>query len=162
MIKPQELKSLARDKKKINSELFKKLKRKKPGNLDKIMQELHDRVFAETDCLECANCCKSISPFLTDKDIQRLAKYLRMKPSEFTNQYLYRDEENDYVFRDTPCPFLLQDNYCSVYSVRPKACREYPHTDRKRFIQILPLTLKNTEICPAVYTIVNELHKECT
>ncbi len=31
----------------------------------------------------------------------------------------------------SPCPFLGDDNYCSVYEARPKACREYPHTDRK-------------------------------
>jgi Fe-S-cluster containining protein len=25
----------------------------------------------------------------------------------------------------------MDDNKCSIYEVRPKACREYPHTDRK-------------------------------
>ena len=71
--------------------------------------------------------------------------------------YLEMDEEEEYVFRLQPCPFLGTDNYCAIYASRPKACREYPHTDRKRFYQILDLTAKNTKVCPAVFNIVEEL-----
>ena len=137
--------------------LFAKLKKKKPKNLDTIVHDLHNETFEKVDCLDCANCCKSISPTLYDKDIERLAKHLRIKPSKLIDKYLYIDDEGDYVFKQTPCPFLLPDNYCMVYDSRPKACREYPHTDRKRFYQILDLTLKNTEVCPAVYDIAEKL-----
>ncbi len=137
--------------------LFAKLKKKKPKNLDSIVHQLHDQVFEEIDCLDCANCCKSISPTLYDKDIERLAKHFKMKSSQFVDEYLYVDKDGDYVFKQTPCPFLLPDNYCMAYESRPKACREYPHTDRKRFYQILDLTIKNTEVCPAVYDIVEIL-----
>ena len=136
---------------------FSKLRKKKPKNLDKVVHELHDEVFQEIDCLDCANCCKSISPTLYDKDVERLARHFKIKPSQFVNEYLYIDDEGDYVFKQTPCPFLLPDNYCIAYESRPKACREYPHTDRKRFYQILNLTLKNTEICPAVFDVVEKL-----
>ena len=136
---------------------FAKLRKKKPKNLDKIVHELHNEVFEEIDCLDCANCCKSISPTLYDKDVERLAKHFKMKPSQFVDEYLYVDDEGDYVFKQTPCPFLLPDNYCLAYESRPKACREYPHTDRKRFYQILNLTLKNTETCPAVFEVVEKL-----
>ena len=136
---------------------FAKLKKKKPKKLDDIVHELHHEVFEDINCLNCAKCCKSISPTLYDKDVERLAKHLKIKPSKFIEEYLYIDDENDYVFKQTPCPFLLGDNYCMVYENRPKACREYPHTDRKRFYQILNLTLKNTEVCPAVFNIVEEL-----
>ena len=47
-----------------------------------------------------------------------------------------------------------------VYESRPKACREYPHTDRPRFYQILDLTLKNAEVCPAVFELIERLKKE--
>jgi uncharacterized protein len=56
--------------------------------------------------------------------------------------------------------FCLPDNYCVVYESRPKACREYPHTDRKRFYQIMELSHKNCETCPVVYEIFEELKKE--
>jgi len=139
---------------------FAKLKKKKPKQLDDITHALHNEVFEEVDCLECANCCKSISPIVIDKDIERMAKHLRMKPSAFIDQYLNLDHENDYVFKETPCPFLMPDNYCMVYEQRPRACREYPHTDRKRFYQILNLTLKNTHYCPAVYEVVDRLKSQ--
>jgi Fe-S-cluster containining protein len=47
-----------------------------------------------------------------------------------------------------------------IYDVRPKACREFPHTDRKKFHQIADLTLKNVAICPAAYNIVEEMKKK--
>jgi len=58
-----------------------------------------------------------------------------------------------------PCTFLDADNYCSIYDVRPKACREFPHTDRKKFQQISNLTLKNVAICPAAFNIVEAMKK---
>ena len=155
-----ELRNRALDLKPETKSFFDKIRKKKPKHLDKIVHQLHDEVFQEVSCLDCANCCKSISPTLYDKDVDRLAKYFKMKPSQFVDEYLYVDEEGDYVFRQTPCPFLLPDNYCMAYESRPKACREYPHTDRKRFYQILNLTLKNTEICPAVFDVVEKLKEQ--
>jgi uncharacterized protein len=152
-----ELKHRALDLLQENKTFFTRLKKKKPKNLDKIVHELHDDVFHEIDCLDCANCCKTISPTLYDKDVERLAKHLKIKPSQFVEQYLYIDSEGDYVFKQTPCPFLLSDNYCMVYEYRPKACREYPHTDRTRFYQILNLTLKNSQVCPAVFELIERL-----
>lgn len=160
MIEPEKLKKIAAENYKENKSLIQKLKKKKPKNLDEIARDLHDKAFEKIDCLSCANCCKTISPFLIDKDIQRIASHLRMKPSEFVEKYLYLDKDDDYVFKETPCPFLMQDNYCSIYEYRPRACKEYPHTDRKRIVKILDLTLKNTYTCPAVFEVVKGLAKE--
>lgn len=156
-IKIEELPSLAKDKRKENQRYFQKLRKKKPKNLDVVVSGIHDEVFEEVDCLKCANCCKTTSPLFLDKDIDRIAKHLGMKPSDFVEQYLHIDEDGDYVLNVAPCPFLGPDNYCHIYEARPKACREYPHTNRKRFVQILNLTLKNTEICPAAYKVVEQL-----
>ncbi|MBT8325040.1 MAG: YkgJ family cysteine cluster protein [Winogradskyella sp.] len=147
----------AKDKHKENKLFFNKLKKKPPKQLDYIMQELHDAEFRKTDCLECANCCKTTGPLFTDKDISRIARHFKMKPSDFIDTYLILDEENDYVLQAVPCTFLGDDNYCSIYEVRPKACREFPHTDRKKFQQISNLTLKNVAICPAAYNIVEAM-----
>jgi len=153
------LPQLAKDKHKENKNFFAKLKKKPPKHLDYLMQELHEAEFQRTDCLECANCCKTTGPLFTDKDIERIAKHFRMKPSQFIAQFLRIDEDNDYVLQSVPCTFLGADNYCSIYEVRPKACREFPHTDRKKFQQISNLTLKNVAICPAAYNIVEEMKK---
>ena len=129
------------------------LKKMRKGDADKIMHRLHDEAFETTDCLQCANCCTTTGPLLTTKDIDRIAKHLGLKPTQFIEQYLRVDEDNDYVFRNMPCPFLGSDNYCSIYEERPKACREYPHTDRVNQQGILSLTRKNAKICPAVAKI---------
>ena len=153
------LPKLAKDKHKENKTFFTKLKKKPPKQLDYIMQTLHETEFKRTNCLECANCCKTTGPLFTDKDIERISKHFKQKPRLFIEQYLRVDEDNDHVLQSVPCPFLGVDNFCSIYNVRPKACREFPHTDRKKFHQISNLTIKNIAICPAAYNIVEELKK---
>ena len=155
----KQLPQRAKDTHTENKKFFAKLKKKPPRHLDQLMQELHDEEFSRTDCLECANCCKTTGPLFTDKDVERIAKHFRMKPQAFIETYLRIDEDNDYVLQEVPCTFLGADNYCSIYDVRPKACREFPHTDRRKFHQISNLTLKNVAICPAAYNIVEAMKK---
>ncbi|MFZ9190320.1 MAG: YkgJ family cysteine cluster protein [Schleiferiaceae bacterium] len=133
---------------------LKRLKRQPPRDLDAVVHELHDAVFARTQCLDCANCCKTTGPLWTERDKDRVAKRLRLKTADFEARYLRLDEDGDWVLRQLPCPFLESDNACSIYEDRPKACREYPHTDRVKQAKILDLTAKNALICPAVGEIV--------
>src|SRR5882762_6689437 len=149
----------ARRKSQENRKFLAGLKKKDSGDVDEKFHTLHDEVFEEVDCLTCANCCKTTSPIFYHGDIERVAKSLRMKPGDFAEKYLRIDEDNDYVLKSSPCPFLGPDNFCSVYDDRPKACREYPHTDRKKMVQIMDLTYKNTLVCPAVFEIVERLKK---
>ena len=121
------------------------------------MVELHEEEFSTTDCLNCANCCKTTGPLFTQKDIERIGKHFKMKPGEFIDTYLRLDEDNDFVLQSVPCPFLGADNYCSIYDKRPKACREYPHTDRKDFHKISNINIKNTAVCPAAFNIVEKM-----
>ena len=147
-------------KRKENTKFFKRLKKINSKKLDKSIHDIHQKVFSCTDCLKCANCCKTTGPLFTDKDITRISKHLKLKPSDFTYKYLKIDEDLDYVLKKVPCEFLLNDNSCSIYDVRPKACREYPHTDRIKQHQLLEITQKNIEICPAVYNIIEDLKRE--
>lgn len=142
-----------------NKRIVEKFKRKKTALLDNIFHELHEKVFEEIDCLKCANCCKTTSPIFYMKDIERAAKALKMKASAFIDKYLKVDEDNDYVLKSAPCFFLDHENYCTIYNDRPTACREYPHTNRKRMVQILDITLKNTLVCPAVAKIFIHLNE---
>ena len=157
----KELHELAKEKHIENKKYFAKLKKRTPKRLDLLMQDLHDKEFEKIDCLACGNCCKTSSPIFTDKDVQRISKHLKMKVVNFISQYLERDADDFLVLKTAPCTFLdLNDNTCFIYDVRPKACSEYPHTNRKKFIQITDLTLKNIEICPATYNIIEALKKK--
>lgn len=153
MFDPEELKVRARKYTPLFKDFYKKNK-KKLEKMDAQVHALHEELTASIDCLSCANCCRSLGPAIYDKDIERMAKALRIKPSEVVEQYLRVDEDKDYVFRSMPCPFLMPDNYCSIYEARPKACREYPHTDRKKFFQIYNLTVRNCATCPVAFEVL--------
>ena len=153
------LPELAKDKHAESKKYFDKLKRKPPKQLDYVMVDIHEEVFSKTDCLSCANCCKTTGPLFTAADIERISGHLRIKPQQFVSKYLRVDEDGDHVLQQVPCQFLDADNYCLIYDVRPKACREYPHTDRRKFHQITDITLKNTAICPAAFAVVEEMKR---
>jgi Fe-S-cluster containining protein len=157
MISVEELKVATKAVKSENKKFFQKIKQKKPRNLDTIIQEIHEEVFAEYDCLTCANCCKTISPIIKMRDIERIAKHLRLSISQFIEKYLYFDEDEDYVFKSAPCPFLDSQNYCTIYEYRPDACRGYPHTDTHKTLKLLNIIEKNVEVCPATYHIIENL-----
>ena len=140
--------------------VVKKIAAKKPKDLDANFQQLHTEAFKKIDCLTCSNCCKTTSPIFKEQDIKRLAKLFKKKPVEFIEESLRVDEDNDYVLKSSPCPFLMPDNKCFVYDVRPQACSEYPHTNRKNMYQILDLTHRNTLVCPAVAKIVTILKEK--
>ncbi|MBX3101365.1 MAG: YkgJ family cysteine cluster protein [Bacteroidetes bacterium] len=143
---------------KARSEAHRKALRRLPHRkVDETLHALHDAVFAQTNCLTCANCCRTTSPILWDADIARLAKHLRLKEAVFMDKFLQRDTDGDWVFNQAPCPFLQADNTCSVYDYRPRACREYPHTDRKQQAGLYALTLRNAAVCPAVFDILERL-----
>lgn len=141
-----------------NRKAYKRLLEK--GNKNKILNalpDLHEEAFEQIDCLQCANCCKNYSPRFKNPDIKRIAKVLRMKEGEFTDTYLRLDEDNDYVLRQQPCPFLAGDNTCNIYEDRPSDCRRYPYTDEDVLIKRVPLTLKNSTVCPITFHVLERL-----
>src|SRR6185369_3476529 len=152
-------KEISKNKSEENKKFLSRLKKQDARKVDDAFHEMHDEVFSEIDCLTCANCCKTTSPIFYQTDIERASKFLRMKPGDFIEKYLRVDEDKDYVLKSSPCTFLDSENYCTIYEARPKACREYPHTDRKKMVQITELTYKNTLVCPAVLEMVERLKK---
>lgn len=156
-VKQEQFRIQSKNKERENRKFLQQLKKKDPRTVDDLFHRLHREVFEKTDCLQCANCCKTTSPIFYQHDIERVARALRMKPGDFIEEYLRIDDDGDFVLKSAPCPFLGEDNVCSVYEDRPKACREYPHTDRKKMVQITDLTLKNTLVCPAVFEMVERL-----
>ncbi len=158
MIELTHLKSKSKAAKKSYKKMFRRLDREKDAVVDNLFHEAHEEVFSCLDCLACANCCRTTGPLFTNRDIARISKHLGLKEADFVHQYLRVDEEEDYVLKSVPCSFLdLETNMCSIYDVRPKACAEYPHTDMNAQKKIQKLTIKNSEICPAVYEILEKV-----
>jgi len=120
-------------------------------------QFTHEQVFSEMDCLQCANCCKSIPPIVSMRDAKRIAKTLGLSKSEFLNQYTITDEDGDMVINASPCPFLLEDNKCQIYEERPSACRLYPHSGEQLFRKNLSHHKRNMKYCPGLLEIMMRL-----
>jgi Fe-S-cluster containining protein len=152
-----QLPKMAEKKKIENKKYLDRLRTQKLNDVNNAFEEAHDEVFENTNCLNCGNCCKTTSPMFNRQDMERLAKALKMKPGALIEKYLRIDEDDHYVVQQLPCPFLASDNSCSVYNDRPKACREYPHTNHRPINQVFDITLLNASICPAVYDILERL-----
>ena len=142
-----------------NKKIIQKVKKLNEKKINQLADEIHDNVFSKLNCLDCANCCKSIPPILNDTDIKRIAKFLGVKIPKFEEDYVKTDEDYDRVMKKSPCTFLGIDYKCDIYEVRPKACREYPHTNNFEFIKNSKLHSINADYCPAVFHILNELKK---
>ena len=136
-----------------------KLEKRAPKGLDNLAEYLSPQVWAETDCLSCANCCKSMTPTFTPKDIKRIAAHLEMKPAEFKATWLeYDKKDKDWLNVSRPCQFLnLTSNMCSIYEVRPADCAGFPHLTKKKFVEYVHVHKQNVEYCPATYKLVEKM-----
>ncbi len=152
----ENLKQLAKRKKKTFSKLLKKGNR---SQMIRQLPELHEQAFSKIDCLDCAACCKNFSPTFKPTDIKRISKYFGMKEGDFIEEYLQIDEDNDYVVKTKPCPFLQVDNSCGVYEVRPTDCARFPYTDSDIFVDKPGLSLKNSTFCPAAFKVLELLNE---
>jgi uncharacterized protein len=131
----------------------------KPKGMDKLAIEVDKEVWAETDCLKCANCCKTMTPTFTTKDIKRISSHFNQTPEEFTKKWLYKERgTGDMMNKKQPCQFLnLNDNKCSIYEIRPADCSGFPHHTKKHFTEWAHVYKQNVEYCPATYKMVEKM-----
>lgn len=138
-----------------------KLEKKPPRGLDKIAAATDKEVWAETDCLSCANCCKTMSPTYTPADIKRISSHLKMESEAFRKKWLRKDRSGDWLNKTEPCQFLnLENNYCSIYEVRPADCSGFPHHTKKKFKDWVHVYKQNVEYCPATFKLVEKMRKK--
>ena len=135
-----------------------KLENNPPRKLDLLAVSADIEMWKKTDCLSCANCCKTMSPTYTKGDMVRIAAYIGMSTEQFQKKYLRKDKQGDWINRSQPCQFLnLEDNKCSVYEVRPRDCAGFPHHTKKKMIDYMHVFKQNIEFCPATYRVVEIL-----
>jgi uncharacterized protein len=138
-----------------------KVEKNPPKNLKQMTNEIHNEVFAEIDCLTCGNCCKTMTPTFTTKDISRISKHLGMSEAVFKKKYLYFDKKDrDWMNVKQPCQFLnLEDNKCSIYEVRPHDCASFPHINIKDWVDYVHVHKQNIEYCPATFRMVEKMQE---
>lgn len=154
----EEFKKKVARKKKGLSLFLKKLDEIVPEDMPELVAETDAKVWKDVDCTTCANCCKTMTPTFTRTDVKRISAHLGMKPREFVEKWLYKEEGGDWVNTTQPCQFL-ENNMCSIYEVRPKDCAEFPHHNKKPFDAYNDTFTQNLSYCPATFTLVERLKK---
>ncbi len=136
-----------------------KLEKNPTKGLHKRVEEIDAEVWKETDCLSCANCCKTMSPTFTPKDIKRIAAHFEMTAQAFKDKWLYYDKKDgDWMNTSQPCQFLnLKNNKCSIYEIRPVDCSGFPHLTKKKMVDYIHVHQQNIEYCPATYNMVERM-----
>lgn len=136
-----------------------KIETVRPRGLDQLTPVIEQQVWAEVDCLTCANCCKKMSPTFNKKDLERISAYLGMSVEAFKEKWLYYDKKDgDWMNVKQPCQFLdKQTNMCSIYEVRPADCAGFPHLTKKKMADYVHVHKQNIEYCPATYKMVEKL-----
>jgi uncharacterized protein len=87
-------------------------------------EETHEAI----DCRQCAECCRVTEVQITERDIQHLARFLRISEKQFVADYTSLDDEGATILRRTQSGCIFLDgNECTVYEARPANCERFPH-----------------------------------
>jgi Fe-S-cluster containining protein len=146
-----------RNKRRIRNFLS-RLEKNVPKGLQQHAVEADKSAWVRTDCLDCANCCKTMSPTYTREDIRRISAHLGMTANAFREKWLYKDKTGDWMNVKQPCQFLdLKTNMCNIYAVRPRDCAGFPHHNKKMGADYMHMYKQNIEYCPATYRLVEDI-----
>lgn len=87
-----------------------------------------EQVEESIDCTACANCCRVATTQISERDIERLARYLGMRNDELLKTYTVQTVDEGRILKrnENGCVFL-DGTLCSVYDARPDTCRLFPH-----------------------------------
>jgi len=142
-------------------DFLKKLDDIVPEEMPQLVAEEDGKMWRETDCLSCANCCKKMTPTFTKEDVHRISAHLGMTAQAFRKKWLYKEKDGagDWMNTSIPCQFLGADNKCSIYEVRPLDCAEFPHHHKQPFDSYNDTFTQNLSYCPATYNLVQRLKK---
>ncbi len=123
--------------------------------VERRLRRLAEEIEDQTDCTQCGNCCKVATTTLQGRDVDRLARFLRLKPAKFLEQYTMQSEEEGLILKRTDekgCVFL-DGAICSVYEARPSTCEDFPHLRRGAgsLVSRLWQFIDRACYCPIVY-----------
>lgn len=87
----------------------------------------------QIECFRCGICCVRYRPKVTPKEMERIARRLKMSIEAFMSLYVRAVPTKDaYILQSSAdtCPFLRWDKRdvkasCSIHAFRPKACRNW-------------------------------------
>lgn len=131
---------------------------------EKQFRRIVEDIEAATDCQTCANCCRKSTVRLSDRDIERLSKALKIKPARVVADYTMPTEDEGLILRrddEKGCVFL-DGTFCLVYDARPDICRDYPHLVHGPGSLLARMwhMPERASVCPIVYNSLESFKDE--
>ena len=136
---------------------------KRHRHSDRRLRRFGEDIEAEIDCTTCANCCRVTEVGITDRDVDKLAKFLGMTREEFLRDSTQRDEDDALILKrnESGCIFL-HDNLCTVYEARPQNCANFPHVvhGSGSIASRMWRFADRAEYCPIVYNWMEKVKED--
>jgi Fe-S-cluster containining protein len=130
---------------------------------DRRLRRFGEEIEAEIDCTACANCCRITDVGITERDIEKLAKFIGVSEREFRQQFTARDDAGALILKreESGCVFL-KDNLCTVYEARPQNCANFPHVVRGTgsIASRMWRFLDRAGYCPIVYNWMEKVKED--
>jgi hypothetical protein len=130
---------------------------------DRRLRRFGEEIEAQIDCTQCANCCRVTEVEITDRDIEKLAKFLGVSHAGFLRDYTQRDGDDHLILKrsENGCVFL-EGNLCSVYEARPQNCVNFPHVVRGNgsIDSRMWKLIDRAGFCPIVYNWMEKVKED--
>ena len=80
------------------------------------------------DCTLCGDCCRGFGgTYLSDSDIESIAEYVSVAPTQFISDYCTRSGSR-FLLRQRPDGYcVFWDKVCTIHAVKPRMCRQWPY-----------------------------------
>lgn len=131
---------------------------------DRILRRIAEGIEDQIDCTQCANCCRVATATVKERDVERLARFLRISEAQFLKDYTEDSEEEGRILRrtDTEGCVFLSGNECTVYEARPDACQRFPHLVRGNgsILSRMWQFVDRACYCPIVYNSLEAFKEE--
>lgn len=111
-------------------------------------------------CRQCGVCCKGYGgTFLSEKEIETIAAYIRTDTKTFVENYCQTSGEKTILAQAGNMYCIFWDGLCTIHPVKPRMCKAWP------FIESVLVDINNwfimASLCPGIRTDVpNRIIKE--
>ncbi len=136
---------------------------KRHNFVERRYKRIAEEVAEAIDCTACANCCRVATAQATDRDVERLAKYLGMRERDLVRDFTETPAGEARILKrnEAGCVFL-EGNLCTVYEARPDSCRDFPHLAHGAgsFVSRMWKMADRACYCPIVYNSLEAYKQE--
>jgi len=78
-------------------------------------------------CTNCGDCCKGYGgTFVTEKDIEDIADYIKADTEQFVKEYCQMSGEKPVLAQGKDGYCIFWDELCKIHPVKPRMCRQWP------------------------------------